>query len=257
MNLIFPYSGRGFTPLVPNMLSIDSGRKPFLLFFASLAKFSSSCALAFLTPSLHKRAVSLYSSQVTCPCFHCLCSSFLLFSLTSRSQLSHAHLFPSLPDFLHLGTESSCTLWKASLKICQKGHSKVSLQPPLLQAEQPQLSQPFLIGELFQPSDHLRGPPLDPLQQLHVFLVLRTPELDAVLQVESHQSGVEGQNHFPQPAGHTSLDAAQDTVGLLGCERTLPAHVQLFIHQYPPRSFSAGLLSIPSSPSQYEYRGLP
>ena len=35
-----------------------------------------------------------------------------------RSQLSHASLLPSLPDFLHLGIESSCALWKASLKIC-------------------------------------------------------------------------------------------------------------------------------------------
>ncbi|KAK4827277.1 hypothetical protein QYF61_016423 [Mycteria americana] len=51
-----------------------------------------------------------------------------------------------------------------------------------LQAEQPQLSQPVLIGEVFHPSDHFRGLPLDPLQQLHVLFVLRTPELDAVLQ---------------------------------------------------------------------------
>ena len=28
------------------------------------------------------------------------------------------------------------------------------------------------------------------------------------------------------------LDAAQDVVGLLGCERTLVGHVQLFIHQH-------------------------
>ncbi|KAK4812272.1 LOW QUALITY PROTEIN: hypothetical protein QYF61_012947, partial [Mycteria americana] len=98
--------------------------QPFLLFFASLAKFSSSCTLAFLTPSLHKRAVSLYSSQVTCPCFHCLCSSLLLSSLTSI----HAGLFPSLPDFLHLGTESSCTFWKASLKICQLCFAPLSLR---------------------------------------------------------------------------------------------------------------------------------
>ncbi|KAK4805639.1 hypothetical protein QYF61_022397 [Mycteria americana] len=61
----------------------------------------------------------------------------------------------------------------------------------------------------------------------------RTPELDTVLQVGSHQSGVEGQNHHPQPAGHGSFDAAQETVGFLGCERILPAHVQLFMHQYP------------------------
>ncbi|KAK4825966.1 hypothetical protein QYF61_003535 [Mycteria americana] len=101
------------------------------------------------------------------------------------------------------------------------------------QAEQPQLSQPFLIGEVLQPSDHFCGPLLDPLQQVHLFPVPRTPELDAVLQVGSHQSRVEGQNHLPRPAGHASFDAAQDMVGLLGCEHTLPVHVQLFIHQYP------------------------
>ncbi|KAK4831309.1 hypothetical protein QYF61_016798 [Mycteria americana] len=49
----------------------------------------------------------------------------------------------------------------------------------------------------------------------------------------SHQSGAEGQNPLPRPAGHAALDAAQDTVGFLGCECTLSAHVQLFIHQYP------------------------
>ncbi|KAK4821878.1 hypothetical protein QYF61_004394 [Mycteria americana] len=37
-------------------------------------------------------------------------------------------------------------------------------------------------GEVFHPSDHFRGPPLDPPQQVHAFPVLRAPELDAVLQ---------------------------------------------------------------------------
>ncbi|KAK4824075.1 hypothetical protein QYF61_010586, partial [Mycteria americana] len=37
-------------------------------------------------------------------------------------------------------------------------------------------------GEVFQPSDNFHGPPLDPLQQVHVFPVLRAPELDTVLQ---------------------------------------------------------------------------
>ncbi|KAK4819472.1 LOW QUALITY PROTEIN: hypothetical protein QYF61_004698 [Mycteria americana] len=59
------------------------------------------------------------------------------------------------------------------------------------------------------------------------------PELDAGLQARSHQSRVEGQNHLPRPAGHAAFDAAQDTVGLLGCKRTSLAHVQLFVHQYP------------------------
>ncbi|KAJ7408560.1 hypothetical protein WISP_119423 [Willisornis vidua] len=41
-------------------------------------------------------------------------------------------------------------------------------------------------GEVLQPY-HFCDPPLDLLDQIHVFTVVRTPELDAVLQVESHQ----------------------------------------------------------------------
>ncbi|KAK4811347.1 hypothetical protein QYF61_027576 [Mycteria americana] len=102
-----------------------------------------------------------------------------------------------------------------------------------VKAKQPQLSQSVLIGEVLQPSDHLHGPPLDPLELVHVFLILGAPELNTVLQVGSHESGVEGENHFPRPAGHAFFDAAQDTIVFLGCKRTLPAHIQFFIHQYP------------------------
>ena len=63
--------------------------------------------------------------------------------------------------------------------------------------------------------------------------MLGAPELDAVLQVGSHQGGVKGQNHLPRPAGHASLDAAQDTVGFPGCQRTLLVHVEFLINQYP------------------------
>ena len=83
----------------------------------------------------------------------------------------------------------------------------------------------------FQPTDHLRGPPLDLLQQFHV-LVLGAPELDTVLQVRFHERRVEKQKHLPRPAGHTSLDATQDTVGPLGCKRTLPALVESLINQH-------------------------
>jgi len=51
--------------------------------------------------------------------------------------------------------------------------------------------------------------------------------------VESQESGVKGQNPLPRAAGHAALDATQDTVGFLGCKHTLPAHVELLIHQYP------------------------
>ena len=71
---------------------------------------------------------------------------------------------------------------------------------------------------MLHPSDQLCGPPQDSLQQLDVSPVLGPPELDAVLQVGSHKSGVEGQDHLPRPAGHTAFDAAQDTVGFLGCK---------------------------------------
>ena len=43
----------------------------------------------------------------------------------------------------------------------------------------------------------------------------------------------EGQNPLPRPAAHAAFDAAQDTAGLLGCERTLPGHVELLVRQHP------------------------
>ena len=70
-----------------------------------------------------------------------------------------------------------------------EGCYKVSPEPSLLQAEQPQLSQPVFLGEVFQPPDHLCGPPLDPLKQVHGLLMLGAPELNTVLQVGSHESG--------------------------------------------------------------------
>jgi len=61
-----------------------------------------------------------------------------------------------------------------------EGHSEVSLEPSLLQVKQTLLPQPFLIGDVLQPSDHLSGPPLDLFQELCVFLVLGAPGLEAV-----------------------------------------------------------------------------
>ena len=52
-------------------------QNPSLLFFTSLATFSSICALAFLILS-HVQTTSLHSSQATQPCLH-----FLFLSLFS------------------------------------------------------------------------------------------------------------------------------------------------------------------------------
>jgi len=60
----------------------------------------------------------------------------------------------------------------------------------------------------------------------------------------------------PWPTAHAAGDAAQNTVGLQGCERTLLGHVELFIHQYPQLLLGMAALN-PSSPSLYLYWGLP
>jgi len=59
----------------------------------------------------------------------------------------------------------------------------------------------------------------------------------------SHQTGAEGQNPLPRPAGHAAFDAAQDTVGLLGCEGALVGHVELLINQLPQVLLSRAALS--------------
>ncbi|KAJ7424667.1 hypothetical protein BTVI_05749 [Pitangus sulphuratus] len=48
------------------------------------------------------------------------------------------------------------------------------------------------------------------------------PTMDTALQVGSHKSGLQRQNHISRP---TLFDAAQDMVGFLGCKCTLPVHV--------------------------------
>jgi len=50
-------------------------------------------------------------------------------------------------------------------------------------------------------------------------------------------------DHFPQPAGHASSDAAWDTVGFVGCEGTLLDHIQVAIHQYSQALFSRDMLN--------------
>lgn len=50
---------------------------------------------------------------------------------------------------------------------------------------EPSSLQPFLTGEVLQPSDHLSGPPLDPLQEFHVLPVLWAPGLDTVLKLST------------------------------------------------------------------------
>ena len=67
-----------------------------------------------------------------------------------------------------------------------KGHSEVSPESSLLQAEQDQTPQPFFIEEMLQPSQHPQSPPLDLLQQLHIPPVLG----NTVFQMGPYKRGV-------------------------------------------------------------------
>ena len=49
----------------------------------------------------------------------------------------------------------------------------------LLRAEQSQFTHPFFMGRMLQLSSHSHVPPLNSLKQLHIFLVLESPDLDA------------------------------------------------------------------------------
>lgn len=102
--------------------------------------------------------------------------------------------------------------------------------------EQPQLSHPIFVEEMFQPSDSFHSPPLE-----H-YLVLGPPELDAVLHVASHKNLI-----LPimlllmQPREGLAFDVAR-------------AHCWLmfnFSSTYVPKYFSVWLLSICPSTNLY------
>lgn len=88
----------------------------------------------------------------------------------------------------------------------------VSLQPSLLQAEQGQLPQAFFIGKVLKPSEHLHGPLLDPLQQLHTFLVLGSQTWTQYSRWGLKRVEQRGDNQSPHPAGRPSSDVTQDIV---------------------------------------------
>ena len=68
-------------------------------------------------------------------------------------------------------------------------------KPSLLQAEQSQVSQPFLVQEMLQAPHHFCDPLLDSFQQFLVFLELGSPELDTVDQMWPPQGRVEEEAH--------------------------------------------------------------
>lgn len=63
-----------------------------------------------------------------CICFKCLWICFFPFSVTYESQLSHADLLSSFPNFLPLGLPNFCALWKTG---STETHTPQKFQSPL------------------------------------------------------------------------------------------------------------------------------
>ncbi|KAK4820222.1 hypothetical protein QYF61_021727 [Mycteria americana] len=120
----------------------------------------------------------------------------------------------------YLGEETDPHLSTTSFQAVVES-DKVSPQPPLLQTKQSQFPQPLLIRLVLQTLHQLCCPSLDTLQHLNVSLVVRGPKLNTVFKCR-----VQGDHHFPSPAGHAIFDTSQDAIGFLGHLGTLLAHVQ-------------------------------
>lgn len=110
------------------------------------------------------------------------------------SSLSPLHLVLSEADQMHVCPPPAC--------VCI--HWGDPPKPSLLQADRSHPSQPFLTRKMFQFLYHLSVPQLDSLQYVCVFLVLRSPELDRVLQVWPHQCWAQRKVRLPPPAGNST-----------------------------------------------------
>jgi len=71
-----------------------------------------------------------------------------------KPPLSQFKTTPPCPITIHPHKQPFPLLFIRSLQVLE-GHSEVSPEPSLLQAKQARFPQPFLIGELLQPSEHL------------------------------------------------------------------------------------------------------
>lgn len=79
--------------------------RPFLLPFLSLVRFIIRCALTLLSASLCVQIVTVYSSWLTCFCFHLLYTFFFLPLSLVMNSFIYAGLLLLLLDFLLMGLD--------------------------------------------------------------------------------------------------------------------------------------------------------
>ena len=119
-------------------------------------------------------------------------SKKLLPDIESKSPFLSFETIPPCPVTVYLCKKLISLMFINSPEILE-ACNEVSSQPSLFQAEQAQILQPVFIKVVLQSLDLLHGPPLDPLQKLHIFPLLRAPDLDAVFQLGPHEGRVEGE----------------------------------------------------------------
>jgi len=78
---------------------------------------------------------------------------------------------------------------------------------------------------------------LNIVQGLDVFLIVRSPQLNRVLETRPHQNLTQRDDHLPAPAGCTISNTSQDASGLLGHLGTLLAQGQPSIDQHTHNLF--------------------
>ncbi|KAK4816344.1 hypothetical protein QYF61_015658 [Mycteria americana] len=152
--------------------------------------------------------------------------------IQSKPPLAKLEAISSRPMTCYSGEETDTHLTTTSFQVVIQS-DKVSPQPPLLQIKQSQFPQLLLIRLMLQTLHQLRCPSLDMLQHLNVSLVVSGPKLNTVFEVQPHQCRVQGDDHFPSPAGYNIPDTSQDALGFLGHLGTLLAHVQPAVIWHP------------------------
>jgi len=168
-------------------------------------------------------------------------------NISSKPPLTRLEAIASRPIASSMGEETNTYLSTASFQVVVESN-KVPPQPPLLQTKQPQFPQLLLLSLVFQTPHQPCCPSLDMLQHLNVFLVVRGPKLDRILEVWPQQCQVQWHDHLRTSAGCTVPDTSQDAVALLGHLGTLLAHVQSAVDQHSQVLFLLG--SFPATPPE-------
>ena len=140
----------------------------------------------------------------------------------------------------------------SSIEILED-HNEVYPQPSLLQTEQAQMPHPVFVGEVLQPSD-LYGPPLAPLEKLHIFLV---QEAQAWMQYSRWGlTKAERRETIPSLVLLATPLLAQPGILLAWAVNAYCWLMLRFSSTRTPKSFFTGLLSVISSLSLYSCLGL-